>query len=146
MGRDRSGLGRGRLPIEVSTRGAKFAEEVDQPGELAESKLEDLERTTRALTEGLTDAYIEIEELREAAAGDSTQPGVSSQPRRNVNSGTLRDEWPMARMSSISAGRWYSSSGDPQTPKKSSACEKNISEAERNSPALASGGGVPCSN
>lgn len=75
-----SGLAWGRLPIEVSTRGAKFAEEADRPGVLAEAKLEELEHTTKALTEGLADANVELEELRSAAMGDVRQPGVGWQP------------------------------------------------------------------
>jgi hypothetical protein len=74
-----SGLARGRLPIEVSTRGAKFAEEADRPEVLAEAKLEELENTTRVLTEGLTNANVELEELRSAAMGDIRQPGVGWQ-------------------------------------------------------------------
>jgi hypothetical protein len=73
-----AGLAQGRLPIEVSTRGARFAEEADRSEELAEAKFEELERTTRALTEGLTAANLEIKRLRNVAAGDSSQPALES--------------------------------------------------------------------
>jgi len=75
-----AGLTRGRLPTEVSTRGAKFAEEVDQPGKLAEAKSEELERVTRTLSEGLAEADLKIEQLREIAVRDSRQPEVDSKP------------------------------------------------------------------
>lgn len=48
-----SGLIRGRLPIEVSTRGARFAEEAEHATELNEKKIMDLERVTRDLAEDL---------------------------------------------------------------------------------------------
>lgn len=59
-----SGLTRGRLPIEISTRGAKFAEEADQSATLNEEKIEDLERVTDDLTEGLRITKFEIERLK----------------------------------------------------------------------------------
>lgn len=55
-----SGLIRGRLPIEVSTRGARFAEETDHATELNEKKIEDLERVTRDLAEDLRFVKSEI--------------------------------------------------------------------------------------
>lgn len=59
-----SGLTRGRLPIEISTRGAKFAEEADQSATLNEEKIEDLERVTDNLGEELRIAKFEIARLK----------------------------------------------------------------------------------
>lgn len=44
-----SGLIRGRLPIEISTRGAKFAEEADQSDELVEAAIQELKSDIRHL-------------------------------------------------------------------------------------------------
>lgn len=44
-----SGLIRGRLPIEISTRGAKFAAGADQSDELVEAAIRGLENDTRHL-------------------------------------------------------------------------------------------------
>lgn len=63
-----SGLGRGRLPTEISTRGAKFAEEADQSAGLNAVAIKRLERRTSDLGEELTEAKTEIDELR---AGDN---------------------------------------------------------------------------
>lgn len=73
-----SGLIRGRLPIEISTRGARFAEEADQSAELAGAKIKGLERTTDALAERLIDAHAEIKQLRGETVKDSTQREVDS--------------------------------------------------------------------
>lgn len=64
-----AGLIRGRLPTEISTRGAKFAEEADQTAELNAVVLRRLERRTSDLDDGLTKAKVEIDELK---AGDNT--------------------------------------------------------------------------
>jgi hypothetical protein len=74
-----SGLIRGRLPIEISTRGAKFAEEADQAEALNGAMIEELKRTTDALAEDLTTMELEIEKLV-MGRGDSTQPAVGSKP------------------------------------------------------------------
>lgn len=74
-----SGLFRGRLPIEISTRGAKFAEETDQTEALNGEKIEELKRTTDALAEDLTTMELEIERLV-MGRSDSTQPAVGSKP------------------------------------------------------------------
>ncbi len=60
-----SGLIRGRLPIEISTRGAKFAEETDQSAQLNETAIQELKQATSDLTDNLADAKTEIDELRE---------------------------------------------------------------------------------
>ena len=59
-----SGLVRGRLPIEISTRGAKFAEEADQSEEQAEGEVRDLELSLKAVADGLSEAKIEIGRLK----------------------------------------------------------------------------------
>lgn len=53
------------MPIEISARGAKFAEEADRSAELTDAKIDELERATDAITEGLTTVHAEIEQLRE---------------------------------------------------------------------------------
>jgi hypothetical protein len=73
-----SGLIRGRLPTEISTRGAKFAEETGRAEELTDAKIEELERTTDTLAERLIDAHAEIEQLRSETVKDSTQREVDS--------------------------------------------------------------------
>lgn len=73
-----SGLIRGMLPIEISTRGAKFAEDTDRAAERVEVKIEGLELTTSALAEGLEAADLEIERLKESGGRDSAQPRVGS--------------------------------------------------------------------
>ena len=60
-----AGLVRGRLPIEISARGAKFAEEADQSAEFTETAIQALKQTARDLTDDLAEAKIEIDELRE---------------------------------------------------------------------------------
>jgi hypothetical protein len=71
-----SGLIRGHLPIEISTRGAKFAEEADQSTKWNEKKIEELERASEDLTVGLQTVQTEIQELKEATACDNTPPTV----------------------------------------------------------------------
>jgi hypothetical protein len=73
-----SGLVRGRLPIEISTRGAKFAEEDERTTELDEAALGRLEGTIADLAQALTDTQIETERLSEIARRDSKQQGVDS--------------------------------------------------------------------
>lgn len=73
-----SGLLRGRLPIEISTRGAKFAAEADEAAAENEAAIKVLEGTTKKLLQGLRSAQREIELLQELAARDSTQPEVGS--------------------------------------------------------------------
>lgn len=73
-----SGLIRGRLPIEISTRGARFAEETDRSAALDEVTIRRLEKTTGDLAQGLADAQTEIGRLGEIAERDSTQQEVNS--------------------------------------------------------------------
>ena len=72
-----SGLIRGRLPIEISVRGAKFGEEADRSAELTKEGIEKLELVTTRLADGIKRADLEIDRLKEQA-GDSTQPRVNS--------------------------------------------------------------------
>jgi hypothetical protein len=62
-----SGLFRGRLPIEISTRGAKFADEADRSGEQTAAAIEQLEQTTNRLANDLAAAELEINQLKEGA-------------------------------------------------------------------------------
>jgi hypothetical protein len=74
-----SGVIHGRLPIEISTRGARFAEEADQSTKWSEKKIEDLEATAEGFTEGLRTIQLEIQEIKEAAHRDKTLPTVGSE-------------------------------------------------------------------
>jgi hypothetical protein len=66
-----SGLVLGRLPIEISTRGAKFAGEADQTVERDEATIRKLERGIAELDAGLSDAQIDIDLLKRDS-GDKT--------------------------------------------------------------------------
>jgi molecular chaperone GrpE (heat shock protein) len=74
----------GRLPIEISTRGARFAEEANGTAEEEEEEEEEeeairaLEATTSELAQALTDAQAEIERLNGSISEDSTQREVNS--------------------------------------------------------------------
>ena len=59
------GLHRGRLPIEISTRGAKFAEGADQSAKLDEAAVERLEATTDDLAQELVETNLAIARLEE---------------------------------------------------------------------------------
>ena len=59
-----SGLIRGRLPIEVSTRGAKFAEEAAHSDEASKASIKDLERSVNRLTDRVTTAEIDLGQLQ----------------------------------------------------------------------------------
>lgn len=74
-----SGLIRGRLPIEISTRGARFAEGADNSATQNEKKIEDLKRATDGFAEDLRTAQDEIEQLKEAANRDKKQPTIGSE-------------------------------------------------------------------
>ena len=66
-----SGLIRGRLPIEISTRGAKFSDEANQSAELATAAIERLEQRTRAFGEALTEARTEIDRLKQVRSDNT---------------------------------------------------------------------------
>ena|SRR3982751_4240813 len=59
-----SGLVAGRLPIEISTRGAKFAEKADRSSAIKSVRIEDLEKTVNDLTEALTAVKLKMERLQ----------------------------------------------------------------------------------
>lgn len=61
-----SGLIRGRLPTEISTRGAKFAGEADQASELANAAIEELDLRVREIDDALTEARAEIDHLKQS--------------------------------------------------------------------------------
>jgi len=73
-----AGLTAGRLPVEISTRGAKFAEEADRSAAVNRVRIEELLRTANDLTEALTAAELMIDSFRRAVKEDSTQPKVDS--------------------------------------------------------------------
>jgi len=75
-----SGLVAGRLPIEISTRGAKFSAEADRSADVNRSRIEALIRTATDLTEALSAAEFEIEQLQKASPRDSTERKVDSEP------------------------------------------------------------------
>jgi hypothetical protein len=59
-----SGLAMGRLPIEISTRGARFAEGTDQSTEVNEELVWELKQNVDGAVEGLAEAVIEIDLLK----------------------------------------------------------------------------------
>ena len=65
-----SGLIRGRLPIEISTRGAKFAEDADQSAALNDIALQELRSEVGHISDELTKAEEEINSLKKR--GDIT--------------------------------------------------------------------------
>ncbi|HET8815343.1 MAG TPA: hypothetical protein VFM51_10365 [Solirubrobacterales bacterium] len=73
-----AGLVRGHLPIEISARGAKFAEETSQSAALNKQRIEELERAAEANAELLATVHLEVQRLREPNQRDTTQPGVDS--------------------------------------------------------------------
>lgn len=75
-----SGLIGGRLPIEISPRGAKFAEEADQSAELTKAAIRKLEQATELLSEDLTVVTLEVERLDELLTVDNTERKVGSMP------------------------------------------------------------------
>jgi hypothetical protein len=66
-----SGSAIGRLPIEISTRGARFAEEAERSAERDEAAARELEHTANRLREKLAMAISEIDRLK-ANEGDKT--------------------------------------------------------------------------
>lgn len=59
-----SGLVRGRLPTEISTRGAKFAGEADQTVEQDEAAIKKIERVIAGFEVDLSNAQADIDILR----------------------------------------------------------------------------------
>jgi len=72
-----SGLVTGRLPIEISARGARFADEAEQSAELSDTSIRDLRKATDDLQAGLATANLEIRLLKRGS-GDNTHPRVGS--------------------------------------------------------------------
>jgi hypothetical protein len=66
-----SGLVRGRLPTEISVRGARFVEETDQTESRNEMAIEKMEKTINRFASELGNAEREVERLNERV-GDST--------------------------------------------------------------------------
>jgi hypothetical protein len=60
-----SGLIKGRLPIEISARGARFAMQVDQPADLTDAALKKLEQAVHEVEGDLTVAMAEIKRLKQ---------------------------------------------------------------------------------
>lgn len=58
-----AGLIRGRLPVEISTRGARFAEESDRAAERYETSFRELELRTDRLSQDLGKAAVDISRL-----------------------------------------------------------------------------------
>jgi hypothetical protein len=73
-----SGLIGGRLPIEISARGARFAEETEQSAELADARIDELEKATDALAGELITAHNEIKQLGKGTVEDNAQQEVDS--------------------------------------------------------------------
>jgi hypothetical protein len=61
-----SGLAAGRLPIEISTRGAKFAEEADESAAVSRVEIEELRGTVNDLTETLAAVELKMWRLQKA--------------------------------------------------------------------------------
>jgi type III secretory pathway component EscT len=74
-----SGLAMGRLPIEISTRGAKFAEEADQSADITKAALERFERVSDLHENELVAIHLDIERLDAMMDRDTTQPEVDSE-------------------------------------------------------------------
>lgn len=70
-----SGLIRGRLPTEISLRGAKFAEGADESTERNEADIRRLDAAINNLDEALAAAILKTEK-----AEDKTQLEISSKP------------------------------------------------------------------
>jgi len=73
-----SGLIRGRLPIEISTRGAKFAEETKRYAALDEGTIRELEEAIGDHSQAIANVQIEIGQLSEIVSRDKTQREVDS--------------------------------------------------------------------
>jgi hypothetical protein len=61
-----SGLAMGRLPVEISTRGARFAEEAEQTAVQDEAAIKNLEQGLAQLKTDLSKAKVDIGLLEEA--------------------------------------------------------------------------------
>lgn len=75
-----SGLAVGRLPVEISTRGARFAEQAEGWAKLDNEAVEQIEERVSDLSQALADALYETEQLHQVAAEDNRQQGLDSEP------------------------------------------------------------------
>jgi len=73
-----AGLIRGRLPTEISTRGAKFADETDRSAERNDAEIKRLQGTTNDLAADLAATRLELAHLKKSTSSDSAQPPVDS--------------------------------------------------------------------
>lgn len=73
-----SGLAWGRLPIEISTHGAKFFEGADRSAFLNETAMTKMRGRTATLAQALADTETEVERLRRIVESDSTKQGLNS--------------------------------------------------------------------
>jgi hypothetical protein len=73
-----SGLEMGRLPVEISTRGARFAEGADHWAKLENEAVKQLEKRVSELSQALADAIHKAEQRREVVADDNRQRGLDS--------------------------------------------------------------------
>jgi len=73
-----AGLIRGRLPTEISTRGAKFADETDRSAERNDAEIKRLQETANDLAEDLATTRLEFAQLKKGPDSDSSQPPVGS--------------------------------------------------------------------
>jgi hypothetical protein len=72
-----SGLFRARLPIEISARGARFADDADPSAELTDAAIKELREASTHLKIGLATARAEIALLK-GVFDDNKQPAVTS--------------------------------------------------------------------
>lgn len=74
-----SGLAMGRLPIEISTRGARFAEEADQSADITKAAVERFEQVSDLHENELVAIHLDIERLDAKTNRDTTQRQVDSE-------------------------------------------------------------------
>jgi hypothetical protein len=74
------GIVGGRLPTEISTRGAKFTVKADRSEALHGAVIKELEHATEDLAEALTGANFEIERLERKIQRDNTKQEIGSKP------------------------------------------------------------------
>ncbi|HSS42151.1 MAG TPA: hypothetical protein VLK37_06305 [Solirubrobacterales bacterium] len=73
-----SGLIRGRLPIEISVRGARFAEDAEQSADMTQAAIARLEHAADLYRNELATVHLKIERLKSETKRDTTQPKVNS--------------------------------------------------------------------
>lgn len=73
-----SGLVGGRLPVEISARGARFVEEASESVEATKAAIEALERRNLRMSDDLFAANLEVKRLNQLRHRDDTQPKVDS--------------------------------------------------------------------